>query len=329
MVGSHSLKHRYVQVNGIRYHFAEAGVGPLVLMIHGFPELWYSFRHQLAALAAAGYHAVAVDLRGFGESEVTPRVEDYALLGHAEDVKALLASLGAREATLVGHDWGANLVWAMALRYPELVNGVVALSIPFYPEPSDPAEIKRFAQGSFNFVEYFSRPRAVESEFEQEPERFFRALFYGLSGDAPPGTIDHLYRGKPATAKLLDGFPLPNALPPWLSEQDLEYYVAAFTKTGLSGPLGFYRNLERDYPALKEIYRGTLRQPVLFIGGAEEAAVRLGSLEPMRRSLPQLKKALTLPGCGHWVQQERSEVVNQEMVEFLRQGIEHRAASAS
>jgi len=329
MDDSHPVKHRHVQLRGIRYHFAEAGAGPLVLMIHGFPELWYSYRHQLGALAAAGYRAVAVDLRGFGESEVTPRVEDYSLLSHADDVKALIAALGAHNATLVGHDWGANLVWALALRDPELVNGVIALSIPFYPEPRDPAEIKRFAGGGFDFVEYFQRPGAAESEFAQDPHRFFRAFLFGLSGDAPAGTVDRLYRGKPATAKLLDGFPQPIPLPPWLSEQDLDYYVAAFQKTGLSGALGFYRNLERDYPALKSIYRSTLRRPVLFIGGAEEAAVRFGTLDPMRRALPGLKSAIVLPGCGHWVQQERAETVTREMIGFLRQAIERGSRQSS
>ncbi|HMI89987.1 MAG TPA: alpha/beta hydrolase [Polyangiales bacterium] len=312
------IEHHHAHVNGIRYHYAEAGAGPLVVMIHGFPDLWYAYRSQLTALAAAGYRAVAIDLRGFGTSEVTARVEDYSLLQHGEDVNALIASLGVQTVTLVGHDWGANLVWAMALRYPALVQRVVALSIPFYPEPRDPAEIKRYAQGRFNFMEYFQRPGAAEAEFQKNPRQFLLAFLYGLSGDAPAGTIERLYQGKPADASLLEGFPLPERLPGWLSEADLDYYVAAFEKTGLSGALGFYRNLERDYAPLKAVYRNTLSQPVLFIGGAEEAAVRFGSLDPMRRALPQLKKALVLPGCGHWVQQERAEIVNRELISFLK-----------
>jgi len=318
MIDSHSTRRQHARVNGIRYHYAEAGSGPLVVMIHGFPELWYSYRHQLPALASAGHHAVAVDLRGFGESEVTSRVEDYSLLQHAEDVRALIALLGAQEAVLMGHDWGANLVWMMALHYPKLVKGVVALSIPFYPQPLNPAEIKRFGAGHFNFVEYFQKPGAAEAEFQADPQRFLRAFFYGLSGDAPSGTVEHLYNGKPAGARLLDGFPVPSVLPPWLSEQDLNFYVSAFEKTGLSGALGFYRNLERDYAPLKAIYQRTLAQPVLFIGGGEEAAIRFGNLEPMRNSLPHLEKSLVLPGVGHWVQQERPEIVNHELISFLR-----------
>jgi pimeloyl-ACP methyl ester carboxylesterase len=313
------ISHCYVQINGVRCHYAQAGAGPLVLLLHGFPELWYSYRHQLAALAKAGYHAVAPDLRGFGESEVSPRVEDHALLNHMADMRALIHALEAEQAVLVGHDWGANLVWAMALRYPELVRAVVALSIPFYPEPRDPADIKRFAAGHFNFLEYFQKPGATEAEFERDPRRFFRLFFYGLSGDAPAGTIDRLYRDKPADAQLLDDFPEPHTLPAWLSERDLDYYVAAFEKTGIVPALGFYRNIERDYPELRRIYRKALAQPALFIGGAEEAAVRFGSLEPMRRALPNLRNTLVLPHCGHWLQQEQAEAVNQAVIQFLDQ----------
>ncbi len=311
------FKHREAHVNHARLHYVEAGSGPLVVMVHGFPELWYSYRHQVAALAAAGYRVVAVDLRGFGDSEVTPRTDEYSLLQHGQDVHALMTALDQPCTALVGHDWGANLAWMMALRYPKAIGSVVGLSIPFYPEPRDPTEIKRFSAGRFSFMEYFQRPGAVEEEFRANPRRFFRAFLYGLSGDAPPGTLEHLYRDKPQDAKLLDGFPEPDRLPPWLTERDVDYYVAAYEKTGISAALGFYRNLERDYPRLRSIYRSTLVQPALFIGGEDEAAVRFGSLEPMRRALPRLDKVLVLPGCGHWVQQERSEVVSSELIAFL------------
>lgn len=312
-----TLSHHTVHVNAIRYHYATAGAGPLVLLVHGFPELWYSYRHQLPALAAAGYRGVAVDLRGFGESEVSERVQDYSLLQHVEDVRALLDALGEAQAVVVGHDWGANLAWAMALLYPERVRAIVGLSIPFYPEPRDPAQVKTLASGHFDFMTYFQRPGAAELEFQRAPRAFLRAFFYGLSGDAPAGTVDTLFKGKPADARLLDGFPVPRELPVWLTERDLDYYVAAFTKTGLSGALGFYRNLERDYPRLKALYHRRPEQPVLFIGGAEEPAIRFGNVEPMQRTLPNLRRTLILPGCGHWVQQERAETVNQAVLEFL------------
>jgi pimeloyl-ACP methyl ester carboxylesterase len=315
------ITHHEVIVNGIRYHYVRAGEGPLVVLLHGFPELWYSFRHQIPALAEAGYCAVAPDLRGFGQSQVTEPVEDYSLLRHAEDVKALAEALGVDRATFVGHDWGANLTWAMALLYPSLVRAVIALSIPFYPQPRDPAELARFAKGRFNLIDYARRGGEAEAEFQENPRRFFRAFFYGLSGDAPAGTVDKWFLTKPPDAKLLDGLPQPKELPPWLTEADIEYYASSFERTGISGALGFYRNFEHDHRALKQAYENTVKQPTLFIGGADEAAVRFGSLEPMKGALPNLRKVVLLPRCGHWVQQERPQEVNASITSFLDQEI--------
>ncbi len=179
------IHHRYPTVNGIRYHFAEAGKGPVVLMVHGAFELWYSWRLQLKALAGAGYHAVAPDLRGMGESEVTSDIRDYSLFNHAKDLKALIDELGAKEAIVMGHDWGANLTWLMPLLYPDTVKAVIVLSIPFYPEPRDPEKMKNFFKDKFSFMGYFQKPGAAEAEFEEDPQRFFRLFLYGFSGDAP------------------------------------------------------------------------------------------------------------------------------------------------
>lgn len=306
-------------VNGIRYHFREAGTGPLVVLLHGVPDLSHGWRHQLPALAAAGYRAVAPDLRGCGGSQVLPDVHDYSLLRHAEDVAALIRGLGAGDAVWVGHDWGANLTWAAAFLFPTLVRAVAAISVPYYPRPSDPAEIHRFANGRFDFVSYFQKVGAAEAEMAADPKRFFRKFFFGLSGDAPVGTVDRLFLNKPAAAKLLDGFPDPDTseLPAWLTPEDVEVYASAYSKTGLGGVLGFYRNIEADYPLLKAAYSRAPAQPVLFMGGAVEAAVRFGSLEPMKASLPNLRRSLVLPGCGHWVQQERAAEVNAALLQFL------------
>lgn len=318
---SWTITHHQVTVNGGRYHYAEAGEGPLVVLVHGFPELWYSWRHQLLPLAQAGFRAVAPDLRGFGQSEVSTQVEDYSLLRHVDDVRALVDVLHEPSAVVVGHDWGANLTWAMALKYPSVVKAIIALSIPFYPHARDPVEMKKFSAGRFNFMTYFQQVGAAEAEFQENPRRFLRAFFCGLSGDAPAGTLERLYLDKPADAKLLDGFPQPASLPPWLTESDLDVYTDNFKKTGISGALGFYRNVEADYPALKELSRGTVNQPVLFIGGANEAAVRFGDLEPMKQALPNLRRVQVLPGCGHWVQQERAAEVNAAMIAFLNESL--------
>jgi len=313
------ITHQYPELNGIRYHYAEAGKGPLVIMLHGFPELWYSWRHQLAALSKAGFHAVAPDLRGFGESEVTEKTEDYSLINHARDIKILMDHLEAKEVVIIGHDWGANLMWIMPMLYPESVKAVVSLSIPFYPEPRDPAMIRNWSKDKFNFFTKFEEKGAVEGEFNQDPERFFRLFFYGLSGDAPEKTIEKLYTGKPASAKLMDGFPEPDRLPRWLSQKDLNYYVSAYKKTGIAPALNFYRNGDHDYPLLKEIYQKGIAQPVLFIGGGEEAAVRFGNTEHMEDALPNLRRVMVLEGCGHWLQQERPEEVSKAIIDFLNE----------
>jgi pimeloyl-ACP methyl ester carboxylesterase len=313
------ITQQYATINGIRYHYAEAGTGPLVILLHGFPELWFSWRHQLTALGNAGYHAVAPDLRGFGESAVTPYVKDYSLLNHAKDVKALIDHLGEKEAVIVGHDWGANLMWIMPMLYPETVKAVVGVSIPFYPEPRDPVEIRKKWPNTFT---NFSKPGATEAEFEKDPERFFRLFFYGLSGSAPKQAVDSLYMKKPENNNVLDGFPEPAELPAWISQDELDYYVMAYKKTGITSALNFYRN-DSDYFQLKEIYKKGIKQPVLFVGGGEEAAVRFGSVEPMKTALPNLRKIVILPGCGHWVQQERPAELNREIIDFLNREVKH------
>ncbi|MEZ2442326.1 alpha/beta fold hydrolase [Chitinophaga sp. RCC_12] len=312
------LTHQYITVNGIKYHYAEAGKGPLVILLHGFPELWYSWRQQLSALAQAGYHAVAPDLRGFGESEVTTDERDYSLIQHARDVKALIDHIGADKVVIVGHDWGANLMWTMAQLYPNTVSAVVALSIPFYPEPRDPAMIRKKWSSVFT---NFEKKGIVETEFEKNPERFFKLFFYALSGDAPDGTIEKLYLKTTPNDRLMTSFPPTDHLPAWLSKEDLDYYVNAYKKTGITGALGFYRNTDEDYPKLKKIYKRGITQPVLFIGGAKEAAIKFGSTEQMKNSLPNLRKVILLENCGHWVQQERAQEVNNALIEFLKQEI--------
>lgn len=308
------IAHHDATVNGIKYHYAEAGNGPLVVLLHGFPELWYSWRHQLVALAEAGYHAVAPDLRGFGGSAVTDDVKDYSLFQHASDVKALVDHLNAKEAAVIGHDWGANLMWIMPMLYPDTVKAVASLSIPFYPEPRDPAEIRKKWASVFT---NFEKKGVVEDEFNKEPERFFKLFFYALSGNAPSETVNKLYVQSSPADKLLDLFPDTENLPAWLTQEDINYYVSAYKKTGLTPALNFYRNTDADYLRLKEVYKKGIRQPALFIGGGAEAAVKFGSTEPMKAALPNLRDIIILPGCGHWLQQERPAEVNAAIIEFL------------
>ena len=314
------VMHRRVRSNGINVHIAEAGQGPLVVLLHGFPELWYSWRHQLPALAEAGYHALAPDLRGYGETDAPEAVESYSMLNMTADVIGLLDAMGAEKAVIVGHDWGANIAWACAELYPQRVAAVVALSIPYkLRTPAPPTQMmKQWSRGSFSFQEYFEKPGVAEAELEADVRRSLRLFLYALSGDAPPDLVPYLFTGKPADARVLDGMPEPQALPAWLTEADLDYYTQAFERTGFRGALNRYRNIDRDWEELPGVGAAGVKQPALFIGGERDTAVLFGSLDPMKASVPNLRKAVLLPGCGHWVPQARPAEVNAEMIDFLR-----------
>jgi pimeloyl-ACP methyl ester carboxylesterase len=314
-----AITHRQVRGNGVTLHIAEAGHGPLVVLLHGFPELWYSWRHQLPALAGAGYHAVAPDLRGYGDSDAPEAIECYSMRNMTADVIALLDESGVEQAVVIGHDWGANIGWACAELYPPRISGVVSLGIPYHPRPpSPPSEmIKQWSRGAFSFQAYFAQPGGAEAELEADVRRSLRRFMYALSGEAPPELAQYLFMGKPEDAGVLDGMPEPESLPPWLTDADLDHYARVFERTGFRGALNRYRNLDRDWEELPRVGATGVRQPALFVGGERDTAVRFGSLDPMRAAVPHLRKAVLLPGCGHWTQQERPAEVNAELLGFL------------
>jgi pimeloyl-ACP methyl ester carboxylesterase len=313
-----AIHHRRVPVNGVTVHVAEAGKGAPIVLLHGVPELWYSWRHQIPALAEAGYRVLAPDLRGCGGSDAPGEVASDSMVHLIGDVVGLLDAVGVRSAVLAGHDWGAQVAWQCAKAHPDRVSVVAALSVPYTPRPAQPPSVlaERFSRDAFSFVRYFQQPGLAEAELERDPHRFFRLFFYGLSGDAPPELVRTLYLGKPRGARLLDGIPEPPGPLPWLTEADLDYFATEYARAGFTGALNRYRNLDRDWAELASLDGVTVQQPVLFIGGAHDSAVLFGDLEPTR-SLPQLDKLVLLPGCGHWVQQERAAEVTAELVAFL------------
>jgi len=313
-----TVRHRQIRTNGISMHVAEAGSGPVVVLLHGFPELWYSWRHQLPALAAAGYHAVAPDLRGYGGTDASPSDEGYALSNLAADVVGLLDAEGVEQAVLVGHDWGANIAWACAELASARVAGLVALSVPYRPRPSaPPSEVLR------QFVPDGATPSpyplgVTEAELDADPRRSMRRFMYALSGDAPPELVPRLFKERAPSGRVLESMPEPDTLPGWLGEQDLDEYARAYARTYFRGPLGLYRNQDRDWHEHPEIGTTGVRQPALFIGGRRDPAVLFGKLEPMEAAVPNLRRIVLLPNCGHWTQQERPGDVNDELLDFLR-----------
>ncbi|MGY3211842.1 alpha/beta fold hydrolase [Mucilaginibacter sp. HD30] len=319
-LGGVELFHRFKLVNGINMHYVEAGQGPLVILIHGFPELWYSWRSQIPAIAKAGFHVVAVDLRGYGQSTVTADVSSYSIVNQVKDINDLIDGLHKRQAILIGHDWGANIAYAMTMLNPEKVKALVTLSVPFYPQPIGPvARIKEFSKDKFNFVVYFQQPGLAEKEINADVSHFFKRFFYALSGTAPDTLVNTLFTKKSATTKLLDEMPEPKVLPAWLTEKELAYYTNSFKKTGFTGALNIYRNIDRDFAALQGRYKPEISQPSLFIAGQNDAAIKFGSLEATKKGLSNLKGLVILPHTGHWVQQEQPKEVNDAIVGFLKQ----------
>lgn len=301
-------------------HYVEAGQGPLVILIHGFPELWYSWRSQIPAIAKEGFHVVAVDLRGYGQSTVVADVAGYSVVNQVKDISDLIDELHQQQAILIGHDWGANIAYALTMLHPEKVKALVTLSVPFYPQPIGPvAKIKGFSRDKFNFVVYFQQPGLAEKEIGADVSHFFKLFFYALSGAAPDILVNTLFTKKTAAARLLDEMPEPKVLPAWLTEKDLAYYTNSFKKTGFTGALSIYRNIDRDFAALQGRYKPGISQPSLFIAGQNDAAIKFGSLEATKKGLSNLKGLVILPNTGHWIQQEKSREVNDAILGFLRQ----------
>jgi len=289
-----------------------------VVLVHGFPELWYSWRHQLPVLAAAGYHAVAPDLRGYGSTDPSGSDDGYAPSNMAADLVGLLNALGADKAVLVGHDWGANIAWACAELYPERVVAVVALGVPYRSRPPVPPTeaLRQFVPAGSDFSPY---PLGVtEPELEADTHRTMRRFMYALSGDAPPDLVPRLFNERAAPGSVLDSMPEPGKLPGWLSDADLDEYAQAYARTGFRGALGVYRNQDQDWVEHLEIGSVGVAQPALFIGGRRDPAVLFGKLEPMEAAVPNLRRIVLLPNCGHWTQQERPHDVNFELLDFLQ-----------
>lgn len=317
------ITHRQIQTNGITMHIAEAGEGFPVVFLHGFPELWYSWRLQLPAIAAAGFHAVAPDQRGYGQTDAPPDIASYSMKELTADVIGLLDALDAEKGVLVGHDWGSGVVWACAELYPERVAAMFHLGIAYSPRGDLPPteSIGQFAGDHFNFALYFQEPGVAEAELEKDVRDTIRRFFYTLSGDAPPGTVEYLFTEKSAGTGMLEGMPNPDPLPAWFSEADLDYYTQELGRTGFRGGLNWYRNMDSDWHNLPQIGTTGIPQPVSYIGGRRDPTVIYAPFDPMIAAVPKLRRMVFLETAGHWLHQERPTEVNQELIEFLQSEI--------
>jgi pimeloyl-ACP methyl ester carboxylesterase len=322
------IQHRHVETNGIRLHVAEQGSGPLVVLCHGFPESWYSWRHQLAALAAAGFRAVAPDMRGYGQTDRPAAVEQYTLLHLVGDMVGLLDALGAETAVIAGHDWGAPVAWHAALLRPDRFRAVVGLSVPYRPRgPVRPTTAMPQTDEAVFYQLYFQEPGIAEAELERDPRATLRRVLYSGSGDAPRRPRAALAPGPdvglvPRNGGFLDRTVDPPDLPPWLTEADVDFYAGEFARTGFAGGLNWYRNIDRNWELLAPYAGARVAVPALYVAGDRDLVVAFRGMDQLlpnlSRFVPGLRRTLMLPGCGHWTQQERPAEVNAALVEFLR-----------
>jgi pimeloyl-ACP methyl ester carboxylesterase len=306
--------------DGVRIAADVAGAGPLVLFVHGFPELRQSWRRLTAAAVAAGYRTAAIDVRGYGDSDRPAAVEAYRMEAIAADLVAVADALApGGPVTLVGHDWGASIVCNAIMARPDRFGAVAALSIPWLGRaaaPFDQIFTRRFTdKGRFFYQAYFQEPGVAEAELEADPALFLRAFYHTISGDAAPGDWPN---DKPHGAKLLDGLRFPVRVPPWLHAGYFEHAAATFARTGFAGALNRYRNHGRDFEWAGG-FDPVICRPALFIGGTSDPALVLGTADPvplMREVVPDLE-AHMLEGCGHWTQAERAAEVEALLIPWL------------
>lgn len=306
--------HRFVTANGIRIHLAEQGRGPLVLLCHGFPESWYSWRHQLNALAEAGFHAVAPDMRGYGQTDRPEDIDQYTLMHLVGDMVGVVDALGVDAAVVAGHDWGATVAWHAALLRPDRFRSVIALSVPFRPRGAvRPTSAMPQTDTALYYQLYFQKPGVAEAELERDVRDTMRRLFLG---DGVSGGM------VPRSGGWLTDRVAASSFPSWLTAADFEFYATEFARTGFRGGLNWYRNLDRNWELLAAYAGMRVSVPALFIAGDRDPVLGYPGMDAAVKNLsnwvPRLRNTVILPGCGHRTQQERLREVNAAMIEFLK-----------
>ena len=309
-------------VNGIELDVVEAGdpAGPAVVLCHGFPECAHSWRHQIEPLAAAGYHVLAPDQRGYGRSSAPAEVEAYGIDHLCGDLLGLLDITGRDDAAFVGHDWGALVVWDLARLHPSRVRAVVNVSVPYTPWPAPPTELMRAQFGDrFFYILYFQQVGPAEAELEADVERTMRTILWAASGDGyqehPPDPLPA--EGHGFLEAMLSAGPVPDELPAWLTADDVASYVDSFQASGFFGPISWYRNLDANHERVKDLPAPSM--PTWFIGGSRDVVIasRPGYVESMEASLPDHRGSTLIDGAGHWTQQEAPDEFNRALLAAL------------
>ena len=318
------LQQQFIQTNGVRYFIKSAGdkTAPLILFLHGFPDSWYSWRHQLTAMAEAGYYAVAPDMLGCGETDAPMEIERYSQDEMAKDIAGLITALGHEQAIIVGHDLGASLTWQICLLYPEKVKAVVALSIPYggralaKPIP----HMKKVFGDKFFYILYFQEQGIAEKEFDADVRETLLRIYFSLGAEGSEMATQFVASDNPKSAeKYLDTTMLPERLPDWLSEADLAYYVSRYEKEGFRGIINWYRCLDIYWERTPHLADKKITQPTYFIAGRQDPITHMvrKAIKRLPTIVEDLRGVEFFDNCGHWISCEQTELLNEKIVKFV------------
>jgi len=314
-----SFEHQLLSVNGITLSIYSAGPldGPVVWLLHGFPESWYSWRHQIRMLAEAGYRVMVPEMRGYGQTSAPDDVSSYDLMTVCADIQAAMDLLGQRSVAVVGHDWGAPVAWHLALLEPQRVRVIAAMAVPYGGRPKRPAiEIIRsqFAD-RFNYILYFQQPGVAETELDQDIPRTLRMMMHNTSAAVPK---DLFLQDKPAGSSLYQGMRDPGAPPAWCASDAFAVYLSTFEGRGFRGALNWYRNFERNWERTAPLAERKVEQPSLFLLGDKDpvGTLEAHTLQKMPSWVSDLEQHI-VEDCGHWIQSEQPEQVNRLLLGFL------------
>ncbi|WOH14334.1 hypothetical protein DCAR_0933853 [Daucus carota subsp. sativus] len=313
-----TIEHKLVSVNGITMHVAEKGTGPVVLFLHGFPELWYTWHRQILAFAASGYRAVAPDLRGYGDTDAPEAVTKYSCHHVVGDIVALIESLGVDKVFLVAHDWGAMIGWYLCLFRPDMVTAFVPLTVPFRPRNPrwKPVEAMKAFFGDDYYMCRFQEPE-IEAEIKKYGTANYIKKVIASRKPGPPCLQKENPFGNPDTDT-------PVTLPSWFSEEDLKYYVNKFEHKGFSGPLNYYRTLDLSWELTAPWTGSKVKVPVKFMVGDEDVIYTTpGTKEyvhspSFKKDVPLLEDIVILEGVAHFLHQEKPEEVNAYIHNFFK-----------
>ncbi|WNN49896.1 alpha/beta hydrolase [Siccibacter colletis] len=317
-----------IQTRTINMSILDAGQGPLILLCHGFPETKYSWRHQIDALAQAGYRAVAPDMRGYGDTDAPEHADQYTVFHAVGDLVALLDAIGEKQAVVVGHDWGATIAWQAALLRPDRFRAVVALSVPMMGQPPvPPSKVFPQTEEGLFYALYFQEPNVAKAEFSRDVSLTLRKVIFAASGEAgrrePGDGTPNPFGMVMKSTGLLANLPTPSGLPEWLPNRDFDKLVAAFESSGFTGGLNYYRNLDRNWELQQTQAGQTVTVPALFMIGERDTGLSIPGMDQIIAGMPNLVSDLrgsyVIKEAGHWLQQERPTEISELIIKFLRE----------